>query len=144
MCCSWVAPHSLLLDIAGAAEAFRLVNTRHAEQGKGPHFRLRFAGLQRRCRHRLGCRFALEPLPDAFATTTWVVLVGQPSVHVRRATPEVIAISHWLSRVMRPRLAAADSRGSPADHLFGHIARGALWICSTGAAARRITTCWNC
>src|SRR6186713_2072251 len=90
-----VAPNSLLLDIAGAAEAFRLVNTRHAEQGKGPHFRLRFAGTAASVPTSVGLPIALEPLPDAFATTTWVVLVGQPSVHVRRATPEVIAISHW-------------------------------------------------
>ncbi|HKS55711.1 MAG TPA: hypothetical protein VJS12_10520, partial [Steroidobacteraceae bacterium] len=51
----------------------------------------------------------LEPLPAEFTTTTWVVLVGQPSVHVRQTTPEVIAISHWLGRVFRPHLEAADS-----------------------------------
>src|SRR6185503_19955804 len=104
-----VAPHSLLLDIAGPAEAFRLVNTRHAEQGKGPHFRLRFAGASASAPTSVGLPITLEPLPDTFAAKRWVVVVGQPTVHVLRTTPDVIAITHWLNRVMRPRLAAADS-----------------------------------
>lgn len=120
-----VAPHSLLLDIAGPAEAFRLVNTRNAEQGQGPQFRLRFAGSTASAPTSVGLPIALEPLPDTFATTTWVVIVGQPSVHVLRATPEVLAISHWLSRVVRPRLAAADA----ADRL--------LTICSGSLLAAR-------
>jgi transcriptional regulator GlxA family with amidase domain len=120
-----VAPHSLLLDIAGPAEAFRLVNTRHAEQGKGPHFRLRFAGSAASAPTSVGLPIALEPLPETFATTTWVVIVGQPTVHVLQTTPDVIAISNWLSRVMRPRLAAADS----ADRL--------LTICSGTLLAAR-------
>jgi hypothetical protein len=77
-----IAPHSLLLDIAGPAEAFRLVNTRHAEHGQGAQFRLRFAGPVTSITTSVGLPIAqLEPLPAAFATTTWVVLVGQPSVH---------------------------------------------------------------
>src|SRR6185295_4752254 len=120
-----VAPNSLLLDIAGPAEAFRLVNTRHAEQGKGPHFRLRFAGAAASAPTSVGLPITLEPLPDTFATKTWVVVVGQPTVHVLRTTPDVIAITHWLSRVMRPRLAAADS----ADRL--------LTICSGTLLAAR-------
>ena len=120
-----VAPNSLLLDIAGPAEAFRLVNTRHAEQGKGPHFRLRFAGAAASAPTSVGLPITLEPLPDTFATKTWVVVVGQPTVHVLRTTPDVIAITHWLNRVMRPRLAAADS----ADRL--------LTICSGTLLAAR-------
>lgn len=104
-----VAPHSLLLDIAGAAEAFRLVNTRHAEQRRGPQFRLRFAGPTSSVATSVGLPIQLEPLPDAFETATWVVLVGQPTVHVRRTTPEVVAISHWLSKMMRPRLASGSA-----------------------------------
>jgi transcriptional regulator GlxA family with amidase domain len=131
-----VAPHSLLLDIAGAAEAFRLVNTRNAEQGRGPHFRLRFAGPAPAVATSVGLPIVLEPLPDTFATTSWVVLVGQPTVHVRRTTPEVIAISHWLSRVMRPRLAAV---GSP-DRLLT-ICSGTLLAARSGLLnGRRCTT----
>ena len=120
-----VAPNSLLLDIAGPAEAFRLVNTRHAEQGKGPHFRLRFTGAAASAPTSVGLPITLEPLPDTLAAKTWVVVVGQPTVHVLRTTPDVIAITHWLNRVMRPRLAAADS----ADRL--------LTICSGTLLAAR-------
>ena len=39
-----IAPHSLLLDIAGPAEAFRLANLRMTERKLPPWFRLRFVG----------------------------------------------------------------------------------------------------
>jgi len=130
-----IAPHSLLLDIAGPAEAFRLVNTRRAEQGKGPHFRLRFAGSVASAPTSVGLPIALEPLPDTLATTTWVVLVGQPTAHVMRTTPDVIAISHWLGRVLRPRLAAADS----ADRLLT-ICSGTLLAASAGLLNGRSCT----
>ena len=39
-----IAPHSLLLDIAGPAEAFRLANLHRAARRLPPRFRLRFAG----------------------------------------------------------------------------------------------------
>src|SRR6185369_9738157 len=39
-----IAPHSLLLDIAGPAEAFRLANLHRQLRGLPPRFRLRFAG----------------------------------------------------------------------------------------------------
>src|SRR4029079_17866884 len=37
-----IAPHSLLLDIAGPAEAFRLANLHRARRGLPPRFHLRF------------------------------------------------------------------------------------------------------
>ena len=39
-----IVPHSLLLDIAGPAEAFRLANQHRELRGLSPRFRLRFAG----------------------------------------------------------------------------------------------------
>ena len=42
-----IAPHSLLLDIAGPAEAFRLANLHRERRGQPPRFRLRFAGPRR-------------------------------------------------------------------------------------------------
>ncbi len=132
-----IAPHSLLLDIAGAAEAFRLVNVRHAEQGKPPHFRLRFAGPTSLIPTSVGLSITtLETLPDSFAAATWVVLVGQPLVHVRRTTPEVIAISHWLNRVLRPHLEAAES-----SHRLLTICSGTLLAARSGLLdGRRCTT----
>src|ERR1044072_7197579 len=70
-----IAPHSLLLDIAGPAEAFRLVNLHRAEQGKGPQFRLRFAGPEPEIATSVGLPVTrLESLPERFTTTTWVIL----------------------------------------------------------------------
>jgi transcriptional regulator GlxA family with amidase domain len=45
-----IAPHSLLLDIAGPAEAFRLANLHRERRGLPPRFRLRFCGTGRRQR----------------------------------------------------------------------------------------------
>ena len=39
-----IAPHALLLDIAGPAEAFRLANYHRSIRGLPHRFRLRFAG----------------------------------------------------------------------------------------------------
>src|SRR5512140_663698 len=39
-----IAPHSLLLDVAGPAEAFRLANLHREARGLPPRYRLRFAG----------------------------------------------------------------------------------------------------
>src|SRR5882724_7416840 len=39
-----ISPHSLLLDIAGPAEAFRLANLNRVLLGLPPRFRLRFTG----------------------------------------------------------------------------------------------------
>ena len=54
-----IAPHALLLDIAGPAEAFRLANYHRSLRGLPHRFRLRFAGpaspgldLRRPCPHR--------------------------------------------------------------------------------------------
>jgi len=42
--CDGMMPHSLLLDIAGPSEAFRLANLNRELAGLPPRFRLRFAG----------------------------------------------------------------------------------------------------
>ena len=39
-----IAPHALLLDVAGPAEAFRLANYHRSLRGLPHRFRLRFAG----------------------------------------------------------------------------------------------------
>ncbi|MEO8754135.1 MAG: AraC family transcriptional regulator, partial [Casimicrobiaceae bacterium] len=59
-----IAPHSLLLDIAGPAEAFRLANAHRAARGLPPRFRLRFTGPVPTAPTSVGLAFAgLEPLP---------------------------------------------------------------------------------
>jgi transcriptional regulator GlxA family with amidase domain len=132
-----IAPHSLLLDIAGPAEAFRLVNLRRSEAGKAPHFRLRFTGPAPLVPTSVGLSIAqLEPLPDALTTTTWIVLVGQPIVHVRRTTPEIIETTRWLNRIVRPAL---NEPGS--SHRLLTICSGTLLAARSGLLdGRRCTT----
>ena len=60
-----IAPHSLLLDIAGPAEAFRLANLHRQARGQPPRFRLRFAGPMAGPPTSVGLTLAnLEPLPE--------------------------------------------------------------------------------
>src|SRR5262245_53401254 len=59
-----VAPHSLLLDIAGPAEAFRLANLALADRKQPPRFSLRFAGPASNAVTSVGLPLTtLEPLP---------------------------------------------------------------------------------
>src|SRR5579872_3526916 len=80
-----ILPHSLLLDIAGPAEAFRLANLAHESRGLPPRFRLRFAGPATTLPTSVGLVLAeLEPLPEHLYVPTWVVVVGQPTAQLGR------------------------------------------------------------
>ena len=132
-----IAPHSLLLDIAGPAEAFRLANLRRAERGLLPRFRLRFAGPLPTTSTSVGlCLRELESLPKVLKSRTWVVLVGQPSVHVRQPTQAVHATAQWLTRTLRDHLNAPDT-----PHRLIAICSGALLAARAGLLDnRRCTT----
>jgi len=94
-----ILPHSLLLDIAGAAEAFRLANQHRGRSGLPPRFRLRFAAPNEVQETSVGLAIAgLEPLPDELGPSTWVVVVGQPSEHLGLVTPAVLTTARWLNR----------------------------------------------
>jgi transcriptional regulator GlxA family with amidase domain len=105
-----IAPHSLLLDIAGPAEAFRLANLHRELRGMPPRFRLRFAGPVGSAPTSVGLQIAgLEPLPQKLNTPTWVVLVGQPAAHVSKVTPAITATAQWLNRTLYKALNTADT-----------------------------------
>src|SRR6202171_486768 len=92
-----IVPHSLLLDIAGPAEAFRLANQHRERRGLPPRFRLGFAGPVATQPTSVGLALAdLAPLPEQLSTPTWVVVVGQPTAHVTHVTPEIAATAQWL------------------------------------------------
>ncbi len=132
-----ISPHSLLLDIAGPAEAFRLANLRRAERALPPRFRLRFAGPVPSTPTSVGlCLAELEPLPKVLRSRTWVVLVGQPSVHVRQPTAAIHTTASWLARTMRDHLQAPDT-----PHRLIAICSGALLAARAGLIDnRRCTT----
>jgi len=105
-----ISPHSLLLDIAGPAEAFRLANLRQSLKKQPPLFRLRFCGPIANPVTSVGLPLAqLEPLPTTLKTPTWVIIVGQPSVHCLQVTPAMDAVAQWLRKVVRPQLEPTET-----------------------------------
>ncbi len=131
-----IAPHSLLLDIAGPAETFRLADLHRQARGLPPRFRLRYAGPKAHAETSVGLELAaLEPLPAKLDRPTWVVLVGQPTAKLRPVTPAIAAIAAWLKTTLREPLLAADT-----PHRVIGICSGALLAARAGLCAGRHCT----
>ena len=131
-----IVPHSLLLDIAGPAEAFRLANQHRERRGLPPRFRLRFAGANEMQVTSVGLSIAgLEPLPQELCATTWVVVVGQPTEHLGNITPAVTVTARWLNRHLGQSL-----REDSADHRLVTICSGTLLAARAGLLGRRRCT----
>ncbi|MBI3789424.1 MAG: helix-turn-helix domain-containing protein [Gemmatimonadetes bacterium] len=131
-----IAPHSLLLDIAGPAEAFRLANQHRERRAQPPRFRLRFASHAPTLETSVGLALAdLEPLPRTLAAPTWVVVVGQPTAYTREVTPAITATAHWLRETMGDALRNGDS-----PHRLLTICSGSLLAARAGVLGRRRCT----
>jgi len=131
-----ISPHSLLLDIAGPAEAFRLANLHRAEKRQPQPFRLRFAGPTAALSTSVGLTLAgLEPLPARLNAPTWTVLVGQPNAHVDHVTSAIADIAQWLNRTLHQHLIDEDS-----PHRLVTICSGALLAARAGLLHRRRCT----
>jgi transcriptional regulator GlxA family with amidase domain len=132
-----IVPHSLLLDIAGAAEAFRLANWHRELRGLPPRFRLRFAAPSETQDTSVGLSLSrLEPLPDELAAGTWVVVVGQPTKSMAKSTPAVTQIARWLNARLR-----ASLDGGSEGHRLVTICSGTLLAARAGLlGGRRCTT----
>jgi transcriptional regulator GlxA family with amidase domain len=142
-------PDTLLLDLAGPAEAFRLANQQLERRGEAPAFRLRFAGPQREAASSVGVPLAgLEPLPPRFDAPTWVLLLGLPGDAARatarfaRPSADWLATRQWLSTVVAPRLRDALPSGQDAGAAgLVTVCSGALLAADAGLlAGRRCTT----
>ena len=131
-----VTPRSLLLDIAGPAEAFRLSNQHLQRNGLAPRFKLRFTGAQVQIESSVGLAVAaLEPFPSTLPAPTWVVLVGQPNEVLETPDAGTRATVHWLAHTLAPLL-ADQSR-----HRLVTICAGSLLAARAGLiGARRCTT----
>lgn len=71
-------PDTLLLDLAGPAEAFRLANRHLVAQGRPPSFDLRFVGAQPEQTSSVGLGLRdIQPLPASLPPGCWLVLLGQ-------------------------------------------------------------------
>jgi len=104
-----VLPGTLLLDIAGPAEAFRLANQRLLRQGRPAAYRLRYIGPQAEAETSVGALLTqLEPLPATLPDGATVVLLGQPSGFespLQRPLPKAWSETRrWLARVLAPGL----------------------------------------
>ncbi len=131
-----IAPHSLLQDIAGPAEAFRLANLRRAERGLPPRYRLRYCGPMPTMTTSVGLEISnLEPLPQRLTVPTWVLLVGQPSAQLHHVTPAIAVTAQWLNRTLHDALQAPNT-----PHRLVTICSGTLLAARAGLLARRRCT----
>ncbi|MEO8561733.1 MAG: helix-turn-helix domain-containing protein [bacterium] len=131
-----VVPHSLLLDIAGPAEAFRLANQHREARGLPPRFSLRFAGPVATLPTSVGLSIAdLEPLPQRLVAPTWVVVVGQPTVHTRQISPAITATAKWLNERLGEAL-----RDGRSPHRLVTICSGTLLAARAGVLGTRQCT----
>ncbi len=146
-----VLPETLLLDLAGPAEAFRIANQQLERRGLPPAFRLRYIGSDTQATTSVGLTVAsLEPLPAALPPGAWIVLMGRPGL--RDTLPRIqrngwLAARQWLTKVVAPALAdiAGAGRGDRgADGVRPHrlltVCVGALLAADAGLVGRRQLT----
>lgn len=134
-----VLPDTLLLDLAGPAEAFRLANQALQRRGQAPAFRLRYAGPEPEATSSVGLQLSgLVPLPEAFEHPTWTVLLGRPgdAPQVLRRQRAWLTARQWLARHLAPVLAT----GSASPHRLLTVCVGALLAADAGLLARRHCT----
>ena len=138
-----VLPETLLLDLVGPAEAFRLANQQLEARGRPPAFSLRYVCAQPQATTSIGLRIAdLEPLPDALPPGAWIVLMGRPGV--RDTLPALqrngwLGARHWLAQVVAPALALTTPADEPAHRLLT-VCCGTLLAADAGLLGRRQVT----
>jgi transcriptional regulator GlxA family with amidase domain len=138
-------PGTLLLDMAGPAEAFRLANQRLQQRGQGAAYRLRFVGPQAQAGTSVGVALAnIDALPATLATDALVVLLGQPTgaeSPLQRPLPRAWTDTRrWLTRVVAPHLASVSTGDASGVRLMT-VCAGALLAADAGLiGTRRCTT----
>lgn len=134
-------PGTLLLDLAGPAEAFRLANQRLLQRGLPAAYRLRYLGPQAQVESSVGAVLAhLEPLPATLPADTTVVLLGQPSGQESALQKPVSRVwadtRRWLARVVAPALGTEGGQAQLAT-----VCAGTLLAADAGLiGTRRCTT----
>lgn len=91
-----ILPDVVLLDVAGAAEAFRI-----AEQQRAGSYELKFVSPSRSARSGVGLALhKLEPLPKRLPEDSLVVIAGIIGAKVRFDTPHMRRLLEWLPTAM--------------------------------------------
>jgi transcriptional regulator GlxA family with amidase domain len=91
-----ILPDVVLLDVAGAAEAFRI-----AEQQRAGSYELAFVSPSRSARSGVGLELhKLEPLPKRLPENSLIVITGIVGAKVRLDTPEIQRVIEWLPTAM--------------------------------------------
>jgi len=138
-----VLPETLLLDLAGPAEALRLANQQLAARGRPPAFRLRYVCAQPQASTSIGLQLSgLEPLPPELPAGAWIVLLGRPGL--KQSLPALqcdgwLVARHWLATVAAPALARATPAGAPTHRLLT-VCVGTLLAADAGLVGRREVT----
>jgi len=134
-----VLPDTLLLDLAGPAEAFRLANQALQRKGQPPLFQLRYVGPEPQAVSSVGLALAgIAPLPERLVQPSWVVLLGRPGElpQVLRRQGAWLAARQWLASTLPPVLA----QGSASPHRLLTVCVGALLAADAGLLAGRSCT----
>jgi transcriptional regulator GlxA family with amidase domain len=142
-----VLPETLLLDLVGPAEAFRLANQQLAGRGRPPAFALRYISATPEVSTSIGLSLAnLEPLPTALPPGAWVVLLGRPGLKETLPTLQRngwMGARHWLSSIVAPALEAPGSGPAgarPRNHRLLTVCVGTLLAADAGLLGRRQVT----
>jgi len=138
-----VLPETLLLDLAGPAEALRLANQQLAARGRAPAFNLRYVCALPQVMTSVGLQLSgLEPLPAELPPGAWVVLLGRPGL--KDTLPVLqrngwLGARHWLATVVAPALARTAPPDAPAHRLLT-VCVGTLLAADAGLVGRRQVT----
>lgn len=133
-----VLPDTLLLDLAGPAEAFRLANQQCARRGLPPAFRLHFVSPTPETLSSVGLPLGgLTPLPSMLPVPSWVWLLGRPgqASDVVKPEPHWLTARDWLNRVLGP-----DLQASGGQHRLLSVCSGALLAADAGLLVDREAT----
>lgn len=132
-----LTPRSLLLDLAGPAETFRLANQHLLRARKPAQFRLRYTGARSGIESSVGLSVnGLEPFAKSWPAPTWVVLIGQPSEMLGEPDRTSVDTAQWLGQSFAVALADAS-----AGHRLVTICSGTLLAARAGLLGRhRCTT----
>jgi transcriptional regulator GlxA family with amidase domain len=137
-----VLPHTVLLDLAGPAEAFRIANQTINQTPGLPQFRLRFIGPDAELTSSVGIGLSnIEPLPNQFDSTaerTWVVLLGLPGKRADDVMkqPAWLTTRQWLAKVLAPKLLADNQQ----SFKLLSVCVGAILAADAGLLANRQCT----